>query len=125
LAILIMYEEAPLEIIDIAFTLPKLAIPLAPSLGLSLHHVIYEKYNQLKGSFHKPLQLDEWRDQIEFFTQNIVYPHIVELYRTQTPFEKWFSDWKIIADEQKLNYFEFVTNFAQSGTEVIPIPDTK
>jgi len=108
--ILIMRGEAPPEIIDVAFSLPKLATPLAPSLGLSLHHVIYEKYNTLKGAFHKPLQLDEWKDQIDTFSQHSLYPHIAELYKSQTPFDKWFSDWKLIVEEQKLNYFEIVNS---------------
>lgn len=78
MAMLCVYTNAPLSLIQKSFEKDKLNIPKAPSLGLLLDRPVYQYYNEKVTSLgnKKPIDFDLYKTEIEKFKQEEIYSSI-------------------------------------------------
>ncbi|KZC10210.1 tRNA pseudouridine synthase A, mitochondrial, partial [Dufourea novaeangliae] len=76
-----------------AFALEKIDIPIAPGLGLSLHHVHYKYYNRKYGNdgIHEILDWQECDQEVEKFYKDYILKSIVDTEATEKITLHWLT----------------------------------
>ncbi|XP_067125275.1 pseudouridylate synthase 1 homolog [Centruroides vittatus] len=71
----------------------RIDIPIAPSIGLMLEEVCYEKYNKKYGNdgIHQPLLWKDCEKAVNEFKEKFIYPSIVEAERNENSMLNWMS----------------------------------
>lgn len=93
LAIAVMRGFSDQSTITRAFGQERLDIPMAPSLGLLLEEIHYDRYNKKWGGdgVHEPLLWDEVNNQINDMKFSHIYPNIAETEIREKSMLKWLS----------------------------------
>ncbi|XP_053980125.1 pseudouridylate synthase 1 homolog [Hylaeus volcanicus] len=81
------------DMIKDMFSLDRFDIPIAPSLGLSLHHVHYTYYNERYGSdgIHETLAWEDCDEEIEQFYKDYILKSIVDIESSEKTCLKWLA----------------------------------
>ncbi|XP_033343133.2 pseudouridine synthase 1 isoform X2 [Megalopta genalis] len=81
------------DIVNTAFSLERIDIPVAPGLGLSLHHVHYRYYNQRYGNdgIHEALDWEECDKEVEQFYKDYIIKNIVDTECAEKTTLNWLA----------------------------------
>nr|XP_033343130.1 tRNA pseudouridine synthase A isoform X1 [Megalopta genalis]XP_033343131.1 tRNA pseudouridine synthase A isoform X1 [Megalopta genalis] len=81
------------DIVNTAFSLERIDIPIAPGLGLSLHHVHYRYYNQRYGNdgIHEALDWEECDKEVEQFYKDYIIKNIVDTECAEKTTLNWLA----------------------------------
>lgn len=81
------------EMINEAFKMDKFEIPLAPSLGLCLHHVHYDYYSKRYGTdgLHETLDWKECEEELKKFQKEYILQYIVDTEVVESTTLKWLA----------------------------------
>lgn len=71
----------------------RIDIPIAPSVGLMLEEVCYDKYNKKYGNdgIHEPLLWIETEKAVESFKEKYIYPTIVNAEKEENSMMNWIA----------------------------------
>lgn len=81
------------DIVKDVFSLEKVDIPVAPGLGLSLHFVHYEYYNERYGKdgFHKTLEWQECKEDVDKFYKECILQDIINEEISEKVMMNWLA----------------------------------
>ncbi|XP_076299421.1 pseudouridine synthase 1 [Lasioglossum baleicum] len=81
------------DIVKSAFSLERIDIPMAPGLGLSLHHVHYKYYNKRYGNdgIHESLDWEECNKEVEQFYRDYILKNIIDTETTEKTTLNWLA----------------------------------
>ncbi|XP_031849075.1 pseudouridine synthase 1 [Nomia melanderi] len=101
------------DIIKDALSQEKMDIPIAPGLGLTLHHVHYTYYNKRYGNdgIHKPLNWEEYDKEVAQFYRDFILKDII---CTEVE-EKITLNW--LATYLTPNRFKFIERIYENGDD--------
>ncbi|XP_027206296.1 pseudouridine synthase 1 [Dermatophagoides pteronyssinus] len=93
LAVAIMRGFVDQNIIERAFSIDRIDIPMAPGLGLMLEEAHFEQYNKKYGGdgIHVPIIWDEFNDSIYDLKNQLIYPEIVDNEIKESSMTQWLS----------------------------------
>ncbi|XP_075222481.1 pseudouridine synthase 1 [Lycorma delicatula] len=93
------------EVINKAYDYPKLDIPIAPSSGLLLEEVHYQRYNQRYGTdgLHEPLEWKDFENIIEEFRNKFVLPAVVEAEKKENSMKLWLETLALHTFDVRMN----------------------
>lgn len=81
------------DLINEAFKMEKYHIPTAPSLGLSLNYVHYDRYNKRYGEdgIHERLDWEDCEDEVRKFQEEYIMKHVVDTELSENITLKWLA----------------------------------
>ncbi|XP_076646896.1 pseudouridine synthase 1 [Halictus rubicundus] len=81
------------DIVKSAFSFERMDIPMAPGLGLSLHHVHYKYYNKRYGNdgIHESLDWEECNKEVEQFYKDYILRNIIDTETTEKTTLNWLA----------------------------------
>ncbi|XP_043261982.1 tRNA pseudouridine synthase A [Colletes gigas] len=81
------------DVVKDAFSVENIDIPIAPGLGLSLHHVHYKYYNERYGTdgIHETLDWEEYDEEVEQFYKDYILKNIVDTETTEKTTLNWLA----------------------------------
>ncbi|XP_048506702.1 pseudouridylate synthase 1 homolog isoform X2 [Athalia rosae] len=93
LAIAVVRNLAPEETVTAAFQQERMDVPVAPSLGLVLNQVHYDKYDKRYGTdgIHEVLEWRELDDEVVKFKEEYILKYIFETERNENSMLKWLA----------------------------------